>query len=167
MRRTFLKAKDSGHKSHSEMSSQKSVLFVCLGNICRSPACEGICRSIVNDSVLVDSAGSCGYHSGQSPDDRSQKVCKQNGIDISRQRARQITRGDWTKFTVIAALDQSVYDTLKSMRPENATAKLVLFNGPKGIDDPYYGGQDGFKKMFNEIKAAMTPFLKSNGLISE
>ena len=145
------------------MSSGKSVLFVCLGNICRSPACEGICRK--NFQITVDSAGTCGFHSGQSPDTRSQKVCKENGVNIGTHRARQVTRNDWTKFTVLAALDQSVYDTLKGQRPSNATAKLALFNAPKGIDDPYYGGQDGFNRMYKEIEAAMPEFLRSNGLI--
>ena len=91
------------------VNNKYKVLFVCLGNICRSPACEGICRSIVGDRVCVDSAGTCSFHVGQSPDSRSQRACKDNGIDISHQRARQVTKADWTKFDVIAALDDSVH----------------------------------------------------------
>ncbi|KAH0785289.1 low molecular weight phosphotyrosine protein phosphatase [Histomonas meleagridis] len=147
------------------MSMQKSVLFVCLGNICRSPACEGICRSIVNGSIKVDSAGTCSFHVGQSPDSRSENVCKKNGVDISHQRARQIKNSDWDTFDVIAALDQSVYQTLEYQKPKNAKASLVLFNPPEGIDDPYYGGDNGFQIMFDNIKAAMPGFLKDNGLI--
>jgi protein-tyrosine phosphatase len=144
---------------------KKSILFVCLGNICRSPACEGICRNLTRGSLQVDSAGTGGFHIGESPDRRSQRVCKENGVDISGQRARQICRGDWTKFTVIAALDQSVLDDLEAERPENATAKLVLFNAPNGIDDPYYGGVDGFKGMFQTISSTMHPFLREHGLV--
>lgn len=147
------------------MSVTKSVLFVCLGNICRSPACEGICRSITNGSIRVDSAGTCSFHVGQSPDSRSRRVCKENGVDISQQRARQIKKSDWNEFDVIAALDSSVYSDLKMMMPKNPKAKLVLFNAPKGIDDPYYGGVNGFQDMFNEIKGVMPTFLKENELI--
>lgn len=103
---------------------------------------------------------------GESPDDRSQAVCADHGVDISRQQSRQITDSDWTKFNVIAALDKSVYSTLNSMRPQNATAKLVLFNDPNGVADPYYGGMSGFEHMYNTIHDAMTPFLKEHGLIA-
>jgi protein-tyrosine phosphatase len=144
---------------------KKSILFVCLGNICRSPACEGICRNVSRGSLRVDSAGTCGFHIGESPDRRSQRVCKDNGVDIGKQRARQISPADWTTFTVIAALDASVFDDLQAQRPENATAKLVLFNAPDGIDDPYYGGVDGFRAMFQTISATMHPFLRQHGLI--
>jgi protein-tyrosine phosphatase len=145
--------------------TKPSVLFVCLGNICRSPACEGICRSVTNGAVLVESAGSIGYHAGESPDSRSQRVCSENGIDISGQHARQISEADWTRFSVIAALDASVLSNLQRMRPPNATAQLVLFNAPDGVPDPYYGGMDGFRSMFQSISAAMQPFLSQYGLI--
>ena len=149
------------------MSLQKSILFVCLGNICRSPACEGICKSIVKDKLFVDSAGTCGYHVGESPDDRSQAVCANHGVNISGQRARQISHNDWSKFDVIAALDQSVFSDLNSMKPKGAKAKLVLFNEPNGVGDPYYGGMAGFEKMYESIYSAMTPFLKQHGLIDK
>lgn len=147
------------------MSVQKAVLFVCLGNICRSPACEGICRKVANGSLMVDSAATSGYHVGQSPDSRSQAICKQNGIDISTQRARQVCKADWNKFDVIAALDDDILSTLQRQKPANSKAKLVLFNPPNGVDDPYYGGSDGFAKMFNNIQKEMLPFLQEHGLI--
>jgi protein-tyrosine phosphatase len=147
------------------MALKKSVLFVCLGNICRSPACEGVCRSIVGGSIIVDSAGTCSYHTGNSPDERSQQVCRGKGIDISKQRARQIAPDDWTKFTVIAGLDSSVLSDLEYERPANATAKLVMFSPPAGVPDPYYGGSEGFEKMIQIITTAMRPFLTEHGLL--
>jgi protein-tyrosine-phosphatase len=147
------------------MTVQKSILFVCLGNICRSPACEGICKSIVNNSIAVDSAGTSSEHSGGSPDSRSVSVCRKHGISISDQRARKLTKADFSKFTVIAALDPYIFADCKRVQPPGSTAKLVLFNAPKGIDDPYYGGTDGFEVMFGNITSAMRPFLTENGLL--
>jgi protein-tyrosine phosphatase len=146
-------------------ADQKSVLFVCLGNICRSPACEGICRSITQGAVRVESAGTCSFHVGESPDRRSQAACKEIKIDISSQRAKQIKKADWTRFSVIAALDSSVLSDLEHSRPANATAKLVLFNPPDGIPDPYYGGSEGFRTVVATIQAAMRPFLTEHGLL--
>lgn len=145
-------------------SEKKSVLFVCLGNICRSPACEGICKNLVGDALIVDSAATSTYHIGQSPDNRSQKVCKQNGIDISNQRARQIKQSDFEKFDVIAALDQSILEDIRSIQPKNCHAKVVLFNPPNGVEDPYYM-RDGFPAMFSSISKEMKPFLTQYGLI--
>ena len=143
------------------MLKQPSVLFVCLGNICRSPACEGICRSMYGGSLHVDSCGTSGWHVGQTPDERSVKVCKKNGVDISSHRARKFTKKDWNDFDVIAALDDSVYRDLERIKPSNCRGKLYLFNEPNGIDDPYYGGQDGFDVMFREIKSAMPKFIET------
>lgn len=146
------------------MSRKKAVLFVCLGNICRSPACEGICKNLVGDSLIVDSAATSTYHIGQSPDLRSQNVCKQNGIDISKQRARQIKKSDFDSFDIIAALDQSILDDIRAIQPPHSHAKVVLFNPPNGVDDPYYT-QDGFPSMFASISKEMKPFLTQYGLI--
>ena len=142
---------------------EKSVLFVCLGNICRSPAAEGICRAL-NKNITVDSCATGGWHTGQSPDSRSQKACKKHGVDISSHRARTIKKADWSRFTVIAALDNELYSELQYMKPKDAKAKLVLFNAPNGIDDPYYGGPEGFDRMYDLISSVMPKFLEENGL---
>ena len=147
------------------MSKKKSVLFVCLGNICRSPACEGICQLVAKDQINIASAGTSRWHRNECPDDRSQEICLKHGIDISGHRARQIRSDDWRIFDVIAALDETVYETLISLRPENANAKVVLFNSPKGIADPYYGGRTGFQKMFDQIFHCMKSFLEENSLM--
>lgn len=147
------------------MERQKAVLFVCLGNICRSPACEGICRLLSKDRVTVASAGTSRWHRNECPDERSQEICMKHGIDISGCRARQIRADDWKLFDIIAALDDTVYENLINSRPPDAIAKVVLFNAPHGIQDPYYGGRTGFQKMFDQIYDAMMPFLTENGLI--
>mgnify|MGYP001071492985 CR=1 FL=1 len=141
-------------------SEVPSVLFVCLGNICRSPACEGIARKVAGDRINVDSCGTASYHTGESPDSRSQKACRGIGVDISKHRARQIRSSDWTSFDLIVALDDSVLQDLQFDRPQNAKAKLVLFNAPHGVDDPYYGGQNGFETMAHLIEEKMGPFLE-------
>lgn len=146
-------------------NKKKSVLFVCLGNICRSPTCEGICRLISNGDVDAQSASTSSWHRNECPDERSQEICQKHGIDISSHRARAIRNDDWEYFDVIAALDQKVLDTLSGMRPQNSTAKLLLFNAPNGVSDPYYGGRSGFQKMFQQIYNAMGDFLLDNNLI--
>ncbi|EAY07018.1 low molecular weight phosphotyrosine protein phosphatase, putative [Trichomonas vaginalis G3] len=144
--------------------SSKSVLFVCLGNICRSPAAEGICRSMAKH-LHVDSCGTGPWHVGQHPDSRSITACKNHNIDIKSHVARTIKKNDWQTFDVIAALDQSIYNELKDMMPAKSKSKLVLFNAPRGIDDPYYGGQDGFENMYSIISGHMPTFLKENDLL--
>lgn len=144
---------------------KKSVLFVCLGNICRSPTCEGICKQISEGEVDAQSASTSSWHRNECPDERSQEICQKNGIDISGHRARAIRNDDWDYFDVIAALDQKVLETLNGIKPQKSTAKLVLFNAPTGIGDPYYGGRTGFQKMFNQIYDAMPHFLEDNELM--
>lgn len=148
-------------------NKKKSVLFVCLGNICRSPTCEGICRLISNGDVDAQSASTSSWHRNECPDERSQEICQKHGIDISNHRARAIRNDDWEYFDVIAALDQKVLETLSEMRPPNSTAKLLLFNSPDGVGDPYYGGRSGFQKMFQQIYNAMGNFLLDNNLIDK
>lgn len=143
--------------------AQRSVLFVCLGNICRSPAAEGICRHMAKH-LHCDSAATGSWHVGSSPDPRSQKSCRDHGIDISTHRARVIRNDDWNKFTVIVAMNGDIYAELKRKMPKNCSAKLALFNDPDGIGDPYYGDQSGFDDMYNLISSRMPSFLKMHGL---
>lgn len=145
------------------MMEQKSILWVCLGNICRSPAAEGICRSVAKN-LHVDSAATSSFHVGQTPDRRSQKACKKHGVDISCHRAKQVKKDDFRKYNVIVALDNSILSSLNSMKPKDSTAKVVLFNPPKGIEDPYYGDDKGFDTMYNNISSLMPKFLEECGL---
>ena len=137
------------------MKSYK-VLTVCLGNICRSPAAQGILESVAakqNIFLELDSAGTAAYHLGNPPDSRSIKALHQVGIDISRQQARQVTKDDFHKFDWILAMDRENLSNLKKIQPQDSKAKLVMFgefydHAAFGeVADPYYGGDEGFTEM--------------------
>lgn len=138
-----------------------AILFVCLGNICRSPLAEGVFHDIVakrglSRSFHVDSAGTGNWHTGSPPDPRSAAVAAAHGIDISTQRARQVAVADFSRFDLILAMDHSVLIRLKSISPANAGAKVHLFmdhacGKQTDVPDPYYGGEDGFEDVYRMI----------------
>jgi protein-tyrosine phosphatase len=116
---------------------KRRLLFVCLGNICRSPMAEGAFRRAaaeegVLDHFEIDSAGLGDWHVGQAPDDRAQKAAGQRGIDISGQSARQISREDFSRFDLLLAMDGSNYDDLAELAPTNAKHKI--FGEAEGFD---------------------------------
>jgi protein-tyrosine phosphatase len=137
----------------------QSVLFVCLGNICRSPLAEGIAREKAKNmalNVVVDSAGTGDWHLGEPPCANSIKVAKMHGIDISLLRARKVTKEDFDKFELIIALDDSNMQNLKKMGAKNLF-KLGDF-GYDGADvpDPYFfDGFDGFIEVFKMIEVCV------------
>lgn len=142
------------------MSANASVLFVCLGNICRSPLAEAALQLEAKKAglhIVIDSAGTGGWHKGEPPDTRAQYTAKQNGIDISTYRARQIERADFNRFTHIIALDRSNFADLEKMRPANAEAdvKLLLDYVPgragQSVGDPYYGTQKDFEITWRDV----------------
>ena len=136
--------------------------MVCLGNICRSPLAEGILKSkIFSFKAFVDSAGTGAYHVGQKPDKRSIAVANQNGIDISNQRARKFTVADFELFDIIYVMDNSNYKNVISLARTNedkAKVKLILNEvfPEENLDvpDPYYGGDFGFKNVYNMLDEA-------------
>ena len=137
------------------------VLMVCLGNICRSPLAEGILTSKINpERVWVDSAGTAGYHVGSAPDPRSIAVAQKYGLDISGQRCRRFSYSDFTEFDFIYVMDQSNYADIVSLAQnemEISKVQLLLQQADLGlaeVPDPYYGGADGFEKVFEMIDAA-------------
>jgi len=139
------------------------VLMVCLGNICRSPLAEGILNSKINsDLVLVDSAGTAGYHIGELPDRRSIAIAAKFGLDISHQRSRKLHANDLREFDYIYAMDQSNYDHIMALaqnETQAAKVRLLLADlklATKEVPDPYYGGTDGFEKVYHMIAAACT-----------
>lgn len=133
------------------------ILFVCLGNICRSPLAEGILRHVAGDRPAdVDSAGTGGWHVGDPPDRRSIAVARTYGIDISRQRCRKVHADDFEAFDLIFAMDASNLANLRAMAPLEAQHKLHLFlDYASGIlsdvPDPYYEGPEGFETVYNML----------------
>jgi protein-tyrosine phosphatase len=135
------------------VTARPAVLFVCLGNICRSPLAEAAFRreaAKLGLDVVVDSAGIGNWHTGDAPDRRAQAVARRHGIDISGYRARQVTRHDFRRFSHIVALDLENFAALEAMRPaDNAAALSLLLDYVEGregeaVADPYYGDEAGF-----------------------
>lgn len=138
------------------------VLFVCTGNICRSPTAEGLFRALVEAEGLgpmieVDSAGTGGWHVGEPPDPRSQEAARRRGVDLSALRARQVTPADFAAFDYVVALDRGHHQALLRMAPPEHRDRLHLFlrHAPElGLDDvpdPYYGGAHGFEHVLDLV----------------
>ena len=137
------------------------VLMVCLGNICRSPLAEGILQNKVDaKKVFVDSAGTAGYHVGSFPDERSIAVAEKYGLDISHQRSRKLTALDLKEFDHIFVMDHSNYrNTMALAQNEKEKQKVQLLCataelGEEEVPDPYYGGKNGFEKVYHLIDRA-------------
>ncbi|MFG0293055.1 MAG: low molecular weight protein-tyrosine-phosphatase [Phycisphaerales bacterium JB050] len=142
----------------------RSVLFVCMGNICRSPLAEGVFLHLLRERGLdshfeVDSAGTGGWHVGNPPDPRSVAVASKHGIDLPS-RARVIHRNDWEKFDLIIVMDNdNLSDCLDAGAPRHKIRHLRSFdpetNGSNlPVPDPYYGGEDGFETVFAMVHSA-------------
>ena len=139
------------------------VLFVCLGNICRSPMAEGAFRAAATRVGLecdVDSAGTAGYHIGHPPDPRAIATARSNGVEIGSQLARQIMRDDFYRFTHIIAMDEANLAGIRAQSPRDATAHVALLmdalegSAGKPVIDPYYGDEALFARVWDEIAAA-------------
>ncbi len=152
--------------------SQIKVLFVCMGNICRSPTAEGVFNKLLNDQqlsqrFLVDSAGTHAYHVGNSADGRAQQTAKQRGVDLSQIRARQVATTDFEYFDYILAMDSENHRLLIEASPSEHHHKIKRFleyatdYAEKDVPDPYYGGQNGFDHVFDLVEAASHGFLKT------
>ena len=145
------------------------VLFVCLGNICRSPTAEGVMRRLVAESghdgeVVVDSAGTAGWHEGDPPDRRSQHEAAGRGLDLSGLRGRQVRAHDFERFDLLLAMDADNQRELLRLAPDDAArGKVRLLRefdpeavaaGDLEVPDPYYGGPDGFADVYDAIERA-------------
>jgi protein-tyrosine phosphatase len=154
------------------MSSRQpiKVLFVCMGNICRSPTAHGIFQQLVDqqglgDSIQVDSAGTHSYHTGNPPDARSQTTARERGVDLSGQRARRFVSDDFLEFDYLIGMDEDNVAYMQSKRPDDASsqAQLMLrysnqYNRPD-VPDPYFGN-DGFDLVFDMIDDASRGLLR-------
>lgn len=144
-----------------------NVLFVCLGNICRSPSADGMFRKKLaehglDEKVTVDSAGTGDWHIGKAPDQRSQAAAAARGYDISNLRARQVVAEDFDKFDYVLAMDKSNIENMKEFMPNGKVRtqpELILerFGNDKSITevpDPYYGGEEGFQTVLDLLETA-------------
>lgn len=152
--------------------SKFSILFVCMGNICRSPTAEAVFRHAAAGSgiaayVEIDSAGTDAYHVGQSPDRRAQQAARSRGYDLSGIRARKVTAEDFERFDLVLAMDKPVLVSLRRICPAKHADRLKLFMSfaeqllEDEVPDPYYGGNTGFERVLDLIEAATA------GLIQE
>lgn len=150
-----------------------SILFVCMGNICRSPLAEGIFTHITETvqqqhRFHVDSAGTGGWHAGNPPDPRSMEIAARHGIDISGQRARQVNTDDFERFDLILCMDEDNLARLSQSCPPDLQHKLHLFSQythgtTHSVPDPYYGGADGFLTVYNMLFTGCKSMLEKMG----
>lgn len=148
-----------------------SVLFVCTGNICRSPTAEGVARGMarrlgLEDRFEFESAGTHGYHVGEPPDRRTIQVARARGYDLSTQRARRVTDFDFKRFDLILAMGHDHLDWLRRACPREHHGKLRLFRfyadgeDAAEVPDPYYGDMDGFEAVLDFVEEAVTGLIR-------
>lgn len=149
-----------------------SVAFVCLGNICRSPMAEAVFKHVVKEQDVedrfdvIDSFGTGGWHTGENPDPRSTATCRAHKVPVNH-KAQQIRGPHFDKFDYVICMDESNFRNLQRLKPKNSKAKVRLFGEwnidgkyRKIVDDPYYGGDDGFEYNFKQIAYFSEQFLK-------
>ena len=147
------------------------VLFVCLGNICRSPTADGVFKKLLGDqtfrdSVVVDSAGTGDWHLGKAPDQRTQTAAAKRGYDLSDLRARTVTMDDFEQFDHILTMDDNNYKDLLGIAPQQYHGKIRMFleHAPQfnltAVPDPYYDGEEGFEAVLDLVEAASAGLLE-------
>lgn len=147
-----------------------NVLFVCTGNICRSPTAEGVFKHCVEKAGLVaritsDSAGTHDYHVGEAPDPRAQAAARRRGYELGELRARRVHREDFERFDYVLAMDEANLRQLERLCPREHAHKLKLFldfadGAPREVPDPYYGGADGFERVLDLVEKAAQGLLR-------
>ena len=146
------------------------VLFVCMGNICRSPTAEGVFAALlkqqdIEDAFIIDSAGTHAYHEGEAPDLRAQKAAKDRDVDLSKQRARKVVFGDFEDFDYLLVMDADNHGVLMEACPEEFAGKVKYFLDyaphldTQEVPDPYYGGKYGFERVLDMVEDASVGFL--------
>ena len=155
----------------AEIKEKNSVLFVCMGNICRSPTAEGVFRHHVNAAGLdgqieIDSAGTHAYHTGEPPDRRAQAAAERRGMSLDGIRARRVSADDYERFDLIVAMDEDNLARLTEEAPEEYRAELRLFleysaGDEREVPDPYYGGAAGFERVLDLVEEASRGLLET------
>jgi protein-tyrosine phosphatase len=147
------------------------VLFVCLGNICRSPTAEGVVRVLAKReapelALEVDSAGTAGYHVGEPPDARTRAAARRRGYDLEQLRARVVEPQDFERFDLLLAMDEENLRVLRRRAPPQAQTRLRLFlefapeQDMREVPDPYYGGANGFEEVLDLVEVAARGLLR-------
>ncbi len=154
---------------HENMKNVKSVLFVCMGNICRSPTAEAVFRHKAAESAIklkIDSAGTTGSHAREKPDHRAQKVGVARGYSFDKIKARKVAVKDFEDFDLILAMDNHNVSELRKVAPEHLAFKIKLFLDfadnfeDSEVPDPYYGGAQGFRYVLDLVEDASDGLLK-------
>lgn len=163
-------ARAAANKNGDEAGGAFRVLFVCTGNICRSPTAEGVFGALAEargmaGRVAADSAGISGYHAGEAPDSRARDCARARGVELGGQRARRVEPADFDRFDLILAMDRSHLAALRRAAPPEAADRIRLFldfaprSGVRDVPDPYYGGIGGFDRVYDLIEAAAAGLL--------
>jgi protein-tyrosine phosphatase len=148
-----------------------SVLFICMGNICRSPTAEAVFRQYVENAglsefITIDSAGTHDYHIGDTPDSRTQRVALQRGYNMSELRGRQVEQADFQHFNYVLAMDRANLAILQRLAPSGSNAQVRLFleyarhHVEREVPDPYFGGTDGFERVLDMVEDAAEGLLQ-------
>lgn len=154
-----------------DLMRKVSVLFVCMGNICRSPTAQGVFEDLVKSQglaghILIDSAGTHAYHIGNPPDQRSQAAARSRGVDLSGQRARKVEVSDFDRFDYILAMDRSNLEDLRYLAQQEQLGRIHLFMqfashwNVDEVPDPYYGGNSGFERVLDMVEDAAVGLLE-------
>ncbi|MFT5136721.1 MAG: protein-tyrosine phosphatase [Arenicella sp.] len=158
----------------SSSANKTKIMFVCMGNICRSPTAHAVMQNLLdtrglNQQISVQSAGTHAYHAGEKPDPRSRELARRKNIDMEFIRAQKISINDFNEFNYILAMDEDNLQLINDYAPDNHTAEIGLFlnyaaqvglTEQRIVPDPYYGGDDGFENVFRLVEVGSLALLE-------